>query len=121
MSTLREVALRAHLAAVPFVQELGPALIINGETMHMHLPVKEELVGNSALGSLHGSVLSALLEITAMSQIFLSTGIMHLPKPMSVTYDFVRNARKEVEKGKNTGQARKLFRALREWIDDAEQ
>ena len=35
--------------------------------------------------------------------------------------NLVRNARKEVEKGKNTGQARKLFRALREWIDDAEQ
>ena len=44
MSTLREVDLRAHLAAVPFVQELGPVLIINGEAMHMHLPVKEELV-----------------------------------------------------------------------------
>lgn len=35
--------------------------------------------------------------------------------------NLVRNARKEVEKQKNTGQARKLFRALREWIDEAEQ
>lgn len=35
--------------------------------------------------------------------------------------NLVRNARKEMEKQKNTGQARKLFRALREWIDDAEQ
>jgi ribosome-associated protein len=35
--------------------------------------------------------------------------------------NLVRNARKEVEKQKNTGQARKLFRALREWIDDVEQ
>lgn len=34
--------------------------------------------------------------------------------------NLVRNARKEVEAQKNTGQARKLFRALREWIDDAE-
>ncbi len=35
--------------------------------------------------------------------------------------NLVRNARKDVEKEKNTGQSRKLFRALREWIDDAEQ
>ncbi|WP_372964301.1 ribosome biogenesis factor YjgA [Marinobacter sp.] len=35
--------------------------------------------------------------------------------------NLVRNARKEVEKQNNTGQARKLFRALREWIDEAEQ
>jgi len=34
--------------------------------------------------------------------------------------NLVRNARKEVDSQKNTGQARKLFRALREWIDDAE-
>ncbi|RMJ03995.1 hypothetical protein DOQ08_01315 [Marinobacter litoralis] len=35
--------------------------------------------------------------------------------------NLVRNARKEVEKQANTGQSRKLFRALREWIDEAEQ
>ena len=35
--------------------------------------------------------------------------------------NLVRNARKEAEKQKNTGQAKKLFRALREWIDEAEQ
>jgi len=35
--------------------------------------------------------------------------------------NLVRNARKEAEKQKNTGQSKKLFRALREWIDEAEQ
>ncbi|OZB13288.1 MAG: hypothetical protein B7X58_09800 [Marinobacter sp. 34-60-7] len=35
--------------------------------------------------------------------------------------NLVRNARKDAEKQKNTGQSRKLFRALRDWIDDAEQ
>ena len=35
--------------------------------------------------------------------------------------NLVRNARKDVEKQKNTGQARKLFRALRELVDEAEQ
>ncbi|MBD3655294.1 MULTISPECIES: ribosome biogenesis factor YjgA [Marinobacter] len=34
--------------------------------------------------------------------------------------NLARNARKDVEKGKNTGQSRKLFRYLRERIDDAE-
>ena len=34
--------------------------------------------------------------------------------------NLARNARKDVEKQKNTGQARKLFRYLRECIDDAE-
>jgi len=34
--------------------------------------------------------------------------------------NLVRNARKEVEKQQATGQSRKLFRALREWIDEAE-
>jgi len=35
--------------------------------------------------------------------------------------NLVRNARRDVEKQKNTGQARKLFRALRELVDEAEQ
>ncbi|QSP94535.1 DUF615 domain-containing protein [Marinobacter salinisoli] len=34
--------------------------------------------------------------------------------------NLARNARKDVEKEKNTGQAKKLFRYLRECIDDAE-
>lgn len=34
--------------------------------------------------------------------------------------NLVRNARKEVASQKNTGQARKLFRALRAWVDEAE-
>ena len=34
--------------------------------------------------------------------------------------NLVRNARKDVEKQNNTGQARKLFRYLRECIDEAE-
>lgn len=34
--------------------------------------------------------------------------------------NLARNARKDVERQKNTGQARKLFRYLRECIDDAE-
>lgn len=34
--------------------------------------------------------------------------------------NLVRNARNDVEKQKNTGQARKLFRYLRECVDDAE-
>ncbi len=34
--------------------------------------------------------------------------------------NLARNARKDVEKQKNTGQSRKLFRYLRECIDDAE-
>ncbi len=34
--------------------------------------------------------------------------------------NLARNARKDVEKQKNTGQARKLFRYLRECVDDAE-
>src|SRR5690554_2523813 len=35
--------------------------------------------------------------------------------------NLTRNARKEAQSGKNTGQSRKLFRALREWIDEAEK
>ncbi|WP_144823339.1 ribosome biogenesis factor YjgA [Marinobacter piscensis] len=34
--------------------------------------------------------------------------------------NLVRNARKDAEKQKNTGQARKLFRYLRECVDEAE-
>lgn len=34
--------------------------------------------------------------------------------------NLVRNARRDVEKEKNTGQARKLFRYLRECVDEAE-
>ncbi|MFT7338854.1 MAG: ribosome-associated protein [Marinobacter maritimus] len=34
--------------------------------------------------------------------------------------NLVRNARRDVEKQNNTGQTRKLFRYLRECVDEAE-
>lgn len=35
--------------------------------------------------------------------------------------NLARNAKRDQQKEKNSGQARKLFRALREWIDEVEQ
>ena len=67
--------------AVPYARFMGiSALVVEGELLG-HLPFAEHLIGNPMLPALHGGVIGALLESTAIFPLMWETEAILLPRP----------------------------------------
>ena len=62
----RDVALRALVSGIPYIQYLGMKFDRRGDELTGVLPFDEKLIGNPLLPALHGGVTAAFLEVTAM-------------------------------------------------------
>lgn len=100
MSTLLEVIreskrtgdLQPLLDAIPYARYVGlTAAIHNGEHVGK-LTYNESLIGNPALPAIHGGAIGALLESTAIVELFWRTETIVLPKIITVTVDYLRSA-----------------------------
>ena len=91
----RTAELEAFLARTPFAQFLGMRCDIKGDEMTTILPFQEKFIGNAAINALHGGCIGSFLELTAMSQIFLSSELARPPKPINITIDYLRSAKGE--------------------------
>lgn len=81
------------LAQIPYAGEIGIRPILMGDELTLILPYKPELIGNPVLQALHGGVVGAFLETTAMVQLWLMGEPKPLPKPISINIDFLRRGR----------------------------
>ncbi len=86
-------ALRAFLDTVPFARTLGFCCDIRGDEMTAILPADDKLIGNVGIRAIHGGATGALLELTAMSQVFLVTELERPPRPIDLTIDYLRTGR----------------------------
>jgi acyl-coenzyme A thioesterase PaaI-like protein len=91
------------VASIPYARFLGLRAELAGDEMTVILPYSDHLIGNPALPALHGGVLGALMELTAVAQL----AILHaadagpsadgrrprLPKPVDVTVEYLRSGR----------------------------
>ena len=57
------------------------------------LPFAEHLIGNPVLPAIHGGVLGAFMEMTALAQLSVSQGLERQPKPIDVTVEYLRSGR----------------------------
>jgi len=82
----------AALAAIPYAQFLG----VRGERVDSQLecvlPFREEIVGNATLPAVHGGVLGAFLELTALLRLIDESGTTRVPKPITFSVDYLRSA-----------------------------
>jgi len=85
--------LNAILARIPYARFLGLKAELAGDEMTVILPFSEHLVGNVQLPAIHGGVLGALLEITALAQLSLTQGLARQPRPIDVTVEYLRSGR----------------------------
>ena len=83
----------AVVAAIPYARFLGVQVQQLGNEVITVLPFKEELVGNPILPAIHGGVIGAFLEITAVLQLLFETECERLPKTVDVNFDYLRSAR----------------------------
>lgn len=90
----------AVLEHIPYARFLGIEVDVKGTELTTIMPFREELVGNVNLPALHGGVIGALLEITAVIQLLYDTSCERLPKTIDVSVDYLRSGRPQPTYGR---------------------
>ncbi|MBV8681558.1 MAG: PaaI family thioesterase [Caulobacteraceae bacterium] len=93
MSEARDVRLARTLTEVPYMRFLGMSADLAGDEMTAVLPFSQHLVGNVLLPALHGGVIGAFLEMTALCQLSLLEPLRRQPRTIDVTIEYLRPGR----------------------------
>ena len=80
------------LDAIPYARFLGVAVDRSTGALECVLPFREEIVGNVVLPAVHGGVIGAFLELTAILRLIDESGTEHVPKPINFAIDYLRSA-----------------------------
>ncbi len=74
----------------PFARCLGIRL---GENGALVMPFSPKIIGNPVLPAIHGGMTGAFLETTAIVGVTRELGISSLPKPIGLTFNYLRSGR----------------------------
>jgi uncharacterized protein (TIGR00369 family) len=85
--------LEEFLQRVPYVRFLGMHAELSGDEMTAVLPFAPHLVGNTMIPALHGGVIGAFLEATALAQLSVTQGSAKVHKTIDVTIEYLRPGR----------------------------
>jgi uncharacterized protein (TIGR00369 family) len=91
---------RRALERIPYARFLGVRLEVEGDDLVCVLPFRDDLVGNAQLPALHGGVVGAFLELTALLQLIDSTDDERVPKPIDFSVNYLRSAGPRVTRGR---------------------
>lgn len=81
------------IARVPYANFLGVRAELKGDELTLELPYGEHLIGNPLLPALHGGVVGALMELTALTQLAIASKSAKFPKTIDVGIDYLRSGR----------------------------
>lgn len=107
--------------AIPYSRFMGISMVHVDDELRGVLRFGEHLIGNPMLPALHGGVLAALLESTAIFQLMWETEAIVLPKTITLTVDYLRPGRAQDTwaRGILTRQGRRVANVRVEaWQDD---
>jgi len=80
------------LNAIPYARFLGVGVERIAGGLECVLPFREAIVGNPMLPAVHGGVIGAFLELTAIMRLIDESGTDHVPKPINFAIDYLRSA-----------------------------
>lgn len=80
------------LDSIPYARFLGVAVDRSNGALECVLPFRDEIVGNATLPAIHGGVIGAFLELTALLRLIDEGGTDHVPKPINFAIDYLRSA-----------------------------
>jgi uncharacterized protein (TIGR00369 family) len=92
MSTPQERVATA-IARIPYAQFLGLRAELKGDELTLIMPFSEHLVGNPLLPALHGGVVGALMEVTALTQLAIASRSERFAKTIDISIDYLRSGR----------------------------
>lgn len=85
--------LTALLEYIPYARFLGLCVHQLGDEIITELPAAPHLTGNPNLPAVHGGVVGAMLEMTAILQLLHDTDCERLPKTVDVSFNYLRPVR----------------------------
>ena len=88
-----QLELDAILARIPYARFLGVRMELHGDEMTGVLPFAEHIIGNPTLPALHGGVIGAFMEMTALLQLSIAENLTRQPRPVDVSIDYLRSGR----------------------------
>jgi uncharacterized protein (TIGR00369 family) len=85
--------LAAALGRIPYAAFLGVRAELKGDELTLVLPYSDHLIGNPLLPALHGGVVGALMELTALTQLAIASKSDKFPKTIDIGVDYLRSGR----------------------------
>ena len=124
MTTSPASDLETFLQRVPYVRFLGMHAELAGDEMTAILPFAPHLVGNTFLPALHGGVIGAFLEMTALAQLSVTQPSARVHKTIDITIEYLRPGRAQLSYAR--AEVRKIGRRIANvhveaWQDDRSQ
>jgi uncharacterized protein (TIGR00369 family) len=89
----RQEQVASALARIPYAQFLGVRAEVMGDELTLTLPFSEHLIGNPLLPALHGGVVGALMELTALVQLAITSKNQTFCKTIDVGFDYLRSGK----------------------------
>ena len=80
------------LDGIPYARFLGVTVDRTNGVLECVLPFRQEIVGNVMLPAIHGGVVGAFLELTAILRLIDESGTDRVPKPINFAIDYLRSA-----------------------------
>ena len=112
------------VAAIPYARLLGMDVEETPDGIECVLPFAPPLIGNTRLPAIHGGVIGSFLEMTAILRLIAESGLDNVPRPISVTIDYLRSAgpRETRARGEITKLGRRISHVrVIAWQDDRER
>jgi uncharacterized protein (TIGR00369 family) len=81
------------IARIPYARFLGLRAELKGDELTLVMPFSDDLVGNPLLPALHGGVVGALMEVTALTQLAIASKSETFPKTIDIGIDYLRSGR----------------------------
>jgi uncharacterized protein (TIGR00369 family) len=85
--------LLSFLERVPYARFIGMQATLHGDEMTGVLPYAPHLIGNPSLPALHGGVIGAFMELTAIAQLSIAEPQARLPRTVDINVDYLRSGR----------------------------
>ncbi len=82
---------RRALELIPYARFIGVAVDETDGGPVCRLPFRDDLVGNVALPALHGGVVGAFLELTALVGLIDQTDSDRVPRPINFSVNYLRS------------------------------
>ncbi len=84
--------MKGVLDAIPYARFLDVTVERVNGALECILPFRESIIGNMQLPAIHGGVIGAFLELTALLRLIDESGAESVPKPITITIDYLRSA-----------------------------
>jgi uncharacterized protein (TIGR00369 family) len=83
----------AMLGSIPYARFIGMRAELAGDEMTAILPFSDHIVGNPMLPAIHGGVLGAFMEMTALAQLSVAEPLKRQPRTIDISIEYLRSGR----------------------------